>query len=136
MSKLTAADRRVLQRIRDKVANTHWMKYHYAMTKGPKSKTPNKEMHCLVGFVNAETLPPEYGAMRSGYATGLGGAYGAPAIKAVQANRRDRILEAMRAAVFSRSNSRHTSIEGFNDDRKTKREDVLDLLDDLIGGKT
>ena len=134
MSKLTAADKKILQRIRDKVAATHWIKHHYVAVRGPKSKTPNKEMHCLVGFINAETMPEEYVTMGGGYRTVYPSLYGGGPVPDVRVTRRNRLLDALMEAIQSRTGS-HQAIEHFNDSKKTKRDDVLAVLDDLIGDK-
>ena len=106
--KLNKKDRAKLRKIRKMVEATHWMKNDYM-------KQGDKTQYCLVGFVN--------------HVTGVSETVGSHQTDDLP-DQRNKLLRALEWAIKQhrpRTTARH--IENFNDNSRTKREDILAVID-------
>lgn len=136
--KLTKTDRKLLRRIRDMVAATHWGKGEY-FEAADEHYGPDKDTYCLVGFVNKVTgLSVEEGDIYLGSDATTLSHYDPVRDEYVESKMprsRVRLIAALKAAVAVKA-PRARSIEEFNDRRSTTRKDILEVLDLTIGDES
>ena len=138
--KLTKTDRKLLRRIRDMVAATHWGKGEYFRQGRAADEYygPDKDTYCLVGFVNKVTgLSVEEGDIYLGSDATTLSHYDSVRDEYVESKMprsRVRLIAALKAAIAVKA-PRARSIEEFNDRRSTTRKDILEVLDLTLGDK-